>query len=61
MNDDFPTLAHAFTLSEKIKFNMVEEMVVTSRSSKDTTATSRGHQSTSQPCNGGGGSRGGQG
>ncbi len=42
MNDDFPTLAHVFVLSEKIKLNMVEERVVTSGFSKDTTTTSCG-------------------
>jgi hypothetical protein len=60
MNDDSPTLAHVFTLSEKIELNMVEERVVTSGFSKDTTITSRGQQSTSQPRSGGGGSHGGQ-
>jgi hypothetical protein len=59
MNDDFPTLAHVFALFEKIEFNMVEEKVVTSGFNRDTTTTFRGQQSTSQPCNGGGGSRGG--
>ncbi len=66
MGDDSPTLAHVFTLSEKIEFNMVEERVVTSgfsrdiaRFSKDIATTSRGQQSTSQPRSGGGGSRGG--
>jgi hypothetical protein len=61
MNDDFPTLAHVFTLSEKIELNMVEERVVTSGFSRDIAIISRGQQSTSQPCSGGGGSRGGQG
>jgi hypothetical protein len=42
MNDKSPTLAHVFALSEKIKFNMVEERVVTSGISRDTTITSRG-------------------
>ncbi len=42
MNDDSPTLAHVFTLSEKIKFNMVEERVVTSGFSRDTNTTSHG-------------------
>ncbi len=42
MNDDSPTLAHVFALSEKIEFNMVEEKVVTSGFSRDTTTTSRG-------------------
>jgi len=42
MNDDSPTLAHLFVLSEKIKLNMVEEKVVTSGFSKDITTTSRG-------------------
>ncbi len=59
MSDDSPTLAHVFALFEKIKFNMVEERVVTSRFNRDTT-TSCGQQSTSQPRSGGGGSRGGQ-
>ncbi len=60
MNDDSPTLAHVFTLSKKIKLNMVEERVVTSRFSRDTTTISHGQQSTSQPRSGGGGSCGGQ-
>jgi hypothetical protein len=47
ISDDSPTLAHVFALSRKIKLNMVEERVVTSRFSRDTTTTSRGHQSTS--------------
>jgi hypothetical protein len=59
MSDDSPTLAHVFALSKKIELNMVEERVVTSRFSRDTTTISRGQQSTSQPRNGGGGSRGG--
>jgi hypothetical protein len=59
MSDDSPTLAHVFALSKKIEFNIVEERVVTSRFSKDTTTISCGQQSTSQPCGGGGGSRGG--
>jgi hypothetical protein len=42
MSDDSPTLAHVFALSEKIEFNMVEERVVTSGFSKDTTIISRG-------------------
>jgi len=42
MNDDYPTLAHVFTLSEKIKLNMVEERVVTFGFSRDTPTTSRG-------------------
>ncbi len=42
MSDDSPTLAHVFALSEKIKFNMVEERVVTSGFSRDTTITSHG-------------------
>jgi len=54
MSDDSPTLAHVFVLSEKIELNMVEERVVTSGFSSDTTTTSRGQQSTSQPRNGGG-------
>ncbi len=61
MNDESPTLAHVFTLFEKIKLNMVEERVVTSRFNRDTTITFRGQQSTSQPCSGGGGNCGGQG
>jgi hypothetical protein len=61
MSDDSPTLAHVFALSKKIKFNMVEERVVTSRFSRDTTTTSRGQHSTSQPRSGGGGGHGGQG
>ncbi len=60
MSDNSPTLAHVFTLSEKIELNMVEERVVTSRFNRDTITTSCGQQSASQPCNGGGGSRGGQ-
>ncbi len=42
MSDDSPTLAHVFAFSEKIELNMVEERVVTSRFSRDTTTTSRG-------------------
>ncbi len=42
MSDDSPTLAHVFALSEKIQLNMVEERVVTSGFSRDTTTTSRG-------------------
>jgi hypothetical protein len=42
MSDDFPTLAHVFALSKKIELNMVEEKVVTSRFSRDTTITSHG-------------------
>ncbi len=61
ISDDSPTLAHVFALSEKIELNMVEEKVVTFRFSRDTTITSRGQQPTSQPRNGGGGSRGSQG
>ncbi len=61
MSDDSPTLAHVFALFKKINLNMVEERVVTSGFSRDTTTTSHGQQSTSQPCSGGGGSRGGQG
>ncbi len=61
MSDDSPTLAHALALSKKIDLNMVEERVMTSRFSKDTTTTSRGQQSTSQLHSGGGGSYGGQG
>jgi hypothetical protein len=60
MSDDSPTLAHVFALSEKIELNMVEERVVTSGFSRDTTTISRGQQSTSQTHSGGGGSRGGQ-
>ncbi len=61
MSDNSPTLAHVFALFEKIEFNMVEERAVTSRFSRDTTITSRGHHSTSQLRSGGGGSCGGQG
>jgi hypothetical protein len=39
MNDDSPTLAHVFALSEKIELNMVEERVVTFGFSRDTTTT----------------------
>jgi hypothetical protein len=60
MSDDSPTLAHVFALFEKIKLNMVEERVVTSGFSRDTTTNFHGQQSTSQPRGGGGGSRGGQ-
>jgi hypothetical protein len=60
MSDDSPTFAHVFVLSEKIELNMVEERVVTFGFSRDTTTTSHGQQSTSQPRSGGGGSRGGQ-
>ncbi len=60
MSDDSPTLAHVFTLSEKIKLNMVEEKVVTSGFNRDIVTTSCGQHSTSQPRTGGGGSRGGQ-
>jgi hypothetical protein len=42
MSVDFPTLAHVFALFEKIDFNMVEERVVTSGFSKDTTTISHG-------------------
>jgi hypothetical protein len=42
MNDDSPTLAHVFALSEKIKLNMVEEKVVTSRFNRDIVTTSYG-------------------
>ncbi len=55
MSDDSPTLAHVFALSEKIEFNMVEERVVTFGFCRDTSITSRGQQSTSQPRSGGGG------
>ncbi len=47
VNDDSLTLAHVFALSEKIELNMVEERVVTSGFSKDTSTISRGQQSTS--------------
>jgi len=60
MNDDSPTLAHAFVLSKKIELNMVEERVVTSRFNRDIVTTSCGQQSNSQPRIGGGGSREGQ-
>jgi hypothetical protein len=59
MSDNSPTLAHVFALFKNIELNMVEEKVVTSRFSRDTTTTFCGHQSISQPCSGGGGSRGG--
>jgi hypothetical protein len=42
MSDDFPTLAHVFALSKKIELNMVEERVVTSGFSRDTTTISHG-------------------
>jgi hypothetical protein len=42
MSDDFPTLAHVFAFSEKIKLNMVEERVMTSGFSRDITTTSCG-------------------
>ncbi len=42
MSNNSPTLAHVFALSKKIKLNMVEERVVTSRFNRDTTTTSRG-------------------
>jgi hypothetical protein len=42
MSDNSPTLAHVFALSKKIKLNMVEERVVTSRFSRDTSTTYRG-------------------
>jgi len=61
MNDDSPTLAHVFVLFEKMELNMVEKRVVTYGFSRDTTTTSRGQQSTSQPFSCGGGSRVGQG
>ncbi len=60
MSDDSPTLAHVFTLFEKIELNMVEERVVTSGFNRDTTTTSCGQQFASQPHSGGGSSRGGQ-
>ncbi len=59
INDDSPTLAHVFALSEKIELNMVEERVVTSGLNRDIVTISRGQQSTSQPRTGGGGNRGG--
>jgi hypothetical protein len=61
MSDNFPTLAHVFALFKKIELNMVEERVVTSGFNRDTTTIFHGHQSTSQPRSGGGGSCGGQG
>ncbi len=61
MTDDSPTLAHVFALSKKIELSMEEERVVISGFNRDTITTSHGQQSTSQPRNGGGGSRGGQG
>ncbi len=39
MSDDAPTLAHLFVLFKKIELNMVEEKVVTSKFSMDTTIT----------------------
>jgi hypothetical protein len=42
MNDDSPTLAHVFALSENIELNMVEKRVVTYGFSRDTAITSRG-------------------
>ncbi len=42
MSDASPTLAHVFALSQKIELNMVEERVVTSGFSKDTTTTCHG-------------------
>jgi hypothetical protein len=42
MNDNSPTLAHVFVLSEKIKLNRVEEKVVTSGFNRDTAITSHG-------------------
>jgi hypothetical protein len=42
MSDDSPTLAHVFALSKKIELNMVEERVVTSGFSRDTTITFHG-------------------
>ncbi len=42
VSDNFPTLANVFALSKKIKLNMVEERVVTSGFSRDTTTTSCG-------------------
>jgi len=47
MSDYSPTLAYVFALSEKIKLNMVEERVVTSRFNRDIVTTSRGQQSAS--------------
>ncbi len=55
MSDDSPTLAHVFALFKKIKFNMVEERVVTFGFSRDTTIIFCGQQSISQPRSGGGG------
>jgi hypothetical protein len=46
MSDDSPTLAHVFVLFEKIELNMVEDRVVTSRFSRDTTTISHGQQFT---------------
>ncbi len=60
MNDDSPTLAHVFALSEKIELNMVEERTMTSGFNRDIVTISRGQQSISQPRINGGGSRGGQ-
>ncbi len=60
MSDDSPTLAHVFALSKKIELNMVEERVVTSGFSRDTSITSRGQQSTSHRHSGGDGSHGSQ-
>ncbi len=60
MSENYPTLAHVFTLSKKIKLNMVKERVVTFGFNRDITIISHGQQSTSQPHSGGGGSCGGQ-
>jgi len=57
MNDDSPTLAHVFALSEKIEFNMVEERV-TSGFNRDIVTTFP--WTTVSPRTSGGGSRGGQ-
>jgi hypothetical protein len=58
--DDSPTLAHVFALFDNIKLDMVEEKVVTLGFCRDIATTYCGQQSTSKPCSGGGGSRGGQ-
>ncbi len=42
--NDFPTLAHVFALSKKIKLNMVEERVVTSGFNRDMVTISREQQ-----------------
>ncbi|OAE18944.1 hypothetical protein AXG93_1976s1510 [Marchantia polymorpha subsp. ruderalis] len=56
MSDSSSTLAHVFTLSEKIELNMLEERVVTSTFARDTTITSCIPHSTTQSCPMGGGS-----